>query len=169
MNIGTFMKFLALCGYAPNGGGGGGGAGLVPPGVVAMSAAQSSVTGTTNATVLATVGLPAIAAGTKLRIHIDLQSSVSTSKLWSVALNGNAIAGSTESTAWGAIDIAINCPTQNSQNINWIETTATGLINSGSAHGFNLAVPSTLTISCTPGTTAETDSINGYSVELLAQ
>ena len=60
MTLGEFVKWLSICGY-PNRGErlSGGGVGLKAAGVLAQSAAASSVTGTTAETILASVAIPA--------------------------------------------------------------------------------------------------------------
>lgn len=75
------MKFLALCGYPAQGSAvaGGGIAGLKSPGILAQSAVPSSVTGTTVATSLASIPIPAGTLGKNGSLRVRLRWTVTNS------------------------------------------------------------------------------------------
>lgn len=154
---------VAIAGVAA--GGSSGVSGLTS--VAALSAAVSSVTGTTNPTVLATVALPAIAPGQKLRISIPVMSSVATSKTFNVTLAGVSLVAVASTTTSGRITIDIYNTSNGVQSVDQSFYAITTVSTSTTIKAMALQNASNLVISITPGTTLETDSINGYSVEIL--
>jgi hypothetical protein len=168
MNAGLFMKFLALCGYPQS---------FMSPVVLAQSGTPASVTGTTAETVLATVVIPAKAVATNGRVRLRSYwgcTANTDSKTLRIRIAGATGIGSGSINSSGIAYTVIDADfiNQGSGNIQYVQLVANnGALSAGGASGGQLAIDMTqaqsLTLTGQLGTSTDTITLLGYSVEVL--
>lgn len=162
------LRAISNIGYS------GGGIGLKSAGVLAQSAVPASVTGTTTETTLATINIPAGAVGPN--------GSLSITTLWTMTNNADTkttrirLAGqgylafaAASVMAQQSVTIIRNRNAYNSQ-IGYNSASSTGLGSTGSsntASTVDMSQAQSLTITGQLGTSTDTITLEGYTVELL--
>lgn len=175
MILGEFMKLLAACGFPQQGNPGmlgGGGIGLKAVGVLAQSGAPSSVTGTTSATVLASIPVPANTLGSNGILEIETlwgSTNNADSKVPSITFGGTTFLSTTmTSVSSGQFRTVIrNAGSLTSQVGAAPGNTGTGT-NSTAAQtaSVNTAAAQTLNIVGQLATSSDTLTLIGYSVKV---
>lgn len=151
----------------------GGGIGLKSAGVLAQSAVPASVTGTATETTLATVALPALAPNTRARIRAWWSAGANNANTKSVSarLNGSLIAtsGGLASNLSAVFDVdLLNRGATNVQLSRQGWSGPTGVSTGAfSAYAIDTSVVTSLTLTAQLGTTTDTVTLEGYTVEIL--
>lgn len=166
MMFGQFLKYLGLAGYPQS---------YASPTVLAQSAVPSSVTGTTTETTLATIAIPAAAMGTTgaLRIHMQWTfSNNADTKTFYVRLGGTFLWLSTETTEATAVNSVLirNRGSLSSQLGGWNISRNSGIGDSTASFvtsTINMGNAQNLTITGQLGTSTDTITLEGYTVELI--
>jgi hypothetical protein len=168
MMFGQFLKYLGLAGYPQS---------YASPTVLAQSAVPSSVTGTATETVLGTVVIPANAVAINGRVRLRSYWSCTAnadSKTLRIRIAGATGIGSGSITSTGVAYTLVDADFINrgSGNIQYIQLAYNnGASSAGGASGGQLAIDLTqaqsLTLTGQLGTTTDTITLLGYSVEVL--
>lgn len=152
--------------------GGGQGRGLQSPGVVGSSGADSSVTGTLTATVLASVIIPANALGPNGRIQIWHDSTVTNNannKIVGVNLGGTGF-GSYTLTASNGLVMCTQIIAKGATNSQWCLPAGNGFGATGAAAitgAVDMTQAQTLQIIGTLANVADTITLRGLTVLVL--
>lgn len=160
MNLGTFMKFLAISGYLRR---------SRKSQVLAQSTAPTSVTGTTNETVLATIAIPALLSGDSIRVTpIWSCSNATNTNTYSLSLGGNKLY-STAPAGIRSIAPIITLRSRGSSVIT-LGALSTGVGGTGAAlvsAALDMTQTQILTITGQLGVATDTLVLEGYTVEIL--
>lgn len=160
MNLGTFMKFLAISGYLRR---------SRKSQVLAQSTAPTSVTGTTNETVLATIAIPALLSGASIRVTpIWSCSNATNTNIYSLLLGGNRLY-STAPAGTRSIAPMITLRSRGSSVIT-LGALSTGVGGTGAAlvsAALDMTQTQILTITGQLGVASDTLVLEGYTVEIL--
>ena len=150
------------------------GSGLKSVGVLAQSGAPSGVTGTTNATTLATVNVPAntLGANGKLRIKFNFtNTSSSGTKNLQIQFGGTLVWNTTNTTnTWfdgGTEGINTGAQTAQLWSKNGKSPWDAGDSGLGTASSINTANATSITFVGTLNTSSDTMTLTSYTVEVL--
>lgn len=148
--------------------------GLKPAGVLAQSGVAASVTGTTTPTVLAAITVPAGALGPNGCLRVTTQWSYTNNannKTLGITLGGTSFMASIQSTTNG-LQYQTNIRNRGAQNsqVGYGATaggsfTATGVVPTTGA--VDTTQSQVLNLTATLGTSTDTATLEGYTVEIL--
>lgn len=175
MTLGTFLKFLALCGYPSRGTAlSGGGVGLKTPGILAQSAIPATATGTGAEIVLATIQIPANTIGPNGGIDLLVLFSVASSannKALRVRCGGQLVWSTILTSSSGFHYLismqnrgVMNSQVSNGQNTQQAFSAGVGGVN---LNTIDFSVDQTLTIGALVSTAPDTATLERYRLEVM--
>lgn len=143
-------------------------------GIIAQSAVASSVTGTVNETTLATITIPAGAMGVNGVLRVSAQWSFtnnSDTKTINAYFGGVKFLGANQTTR-ASVHVLKCIRNRNSQSVQALESIA--MLGPGTADAsttgsaaINTAVQQTITFTGQLGTSTDTITLEGYTIEVL--